>query len=118
MQQQSSIKYTVAASIWAIIVTLLLVLSGDAVDVQDDLLIPGLDKIAHVILFAILTFFVAKALKERQVQYKVWILFVLISLYGMSTELIQLYLEDRHGDIYDFAADVVGVVIALLILRR
>lgn len=118
MQQQSSIKYTVAAFVWAIVVLLLLVLPVDTDIVPDGLSIPGLDKMVHLILFAILTFLVAKALEEKGMQYKVWQLFVLISLYGAVTELIQLYLEGRHGDIYDFMADAVGVLLALLILRR
>lgn len=118
MQQQSSIKYTIAASIWAILVLLLLVLPVDTDMVPDGLSIPGLDKMVHMILFAILTFLIAKALDEKGMQYKVWILFVLVSLYGAATELIQLYLEGRHGDVYDFMADAAGVLIALLILRR
>ena len=118
MQQQSSIKYTVAAFIWAMIVLLLLVLPVDTDMVPDSLSIPGLDKMVHFVLFAILSLLVAKALEEKRIQYKVWQLFVFISLYGAVTELIQLYLEGRHGDVYDFMADAVGVLLALLILKR
>ncbi len=118
MQQQSSIKYTCAATVWTLVVLLALFLPARAIDAPESLSIPGLDKAVHFILFAILTFLIAMALRERGISYKAWMLCLILGLFGLSTELIQTLIEDRNGDILDFGADMAGVVIALLIIKH
>ena len=59
-------------------------------------LFEGADKVVHVAIFAVLSFF--------------WLCFILLLLYGIATELAQEYMHmGRSGDPLDLLADALGI---------
>lgn len=72
-----------------------------------------LDKVAHVGLFLIVTWLGLRAGIPRR-----WLV-PLMMLQAAGSELAQLYLlPSRGGDWADFAADVIGITLALLLHRE
>lgn len=117
MQQQSSIKYTFAAIVWLATVLVLLLVPPGNLAAHESLKLPGLDKIIHFMLFAILTFLFAKAIEEHRLSMNVWTLGLSISAFAGITEIAQTFIKNRNGDILDLCADVLGVIAVLLILK-
>lgn len=62
------------------------------------------DKIAHFVIFFLLTALTWKAFKLR-----FWIALLLLGSYGLSIELIQHHLTVRNGDVWDFLVDLAGI---------
>ena len=77
------------------------------------------DKICHAGEYFILAFLILFAL-QRTTQFRFstsfWVTLALVTLYGLSDEIHQLYVPTRHCDIGDLLADISGVVILFLIL--
>jgi VanZ family protein len=79
------------------------------------------DKIEHCIAYFILSIFI---ILFNSMQGKFAILrkhpflfsFLFIALYGMFNELAQLYIPDRFCDFYDWLADVIGALIAIMLI--
>lgn len=117
MQQQSSIKYTVAAICWLIIVVFVLLSPRGNLPANESLNLPGLDKLVHFILFAILTFLIAMAIEERRFSIHVWLIGIGLCIFAGLTEIAQTFIQDRTGDILDLIADVFGVIAVLLICK-
>lgn len=78
------------------------------------------DKIIHIFIFGVQSFLVLIAFR---VQYLSgthrWvytsILVSITILFALLTEILQVYVFiGRHGNVYDFVADVVGVMVGLL----
>lgn len=71
------------------------------------------DKVAHVGLFLVVTWLGLRAGIPRR-----WLV-PLMLLQAAASELVQLYvLPSRGGDWADFAADVIGITVALLLHRE
>lgn len=117
MQQQNSIKYTSAAFIWLLFILVVLFMPTSSIEQPKLASFPGGDKIVHFILFAVLTFLVAMALKERKIRYTPMLLLLVLSSFGLTTELVQIFLEERNGDVWDWIADTAGVGCILLIFK-
>jgi VanZ family protein len=64
-----------------------------------------LDKLAHFIIFAVLSGLLWKGFKLRLIPA-----FIVLSGYGAAIELAQHYFTRRNGDWLDFIADIVGVI--------
>ena len=83
----------------------------------------GLDKVAHIIMFAGFGFLSIWGYreqfehKERKGKYKSLILTFLISIIlGASTEIMQATIcIRRSGSVYDFIADVIGSLLGIAI---
>lgn len=83
----------------------------------------GLDKVAHIIMFAgfgFLSIWGYRAQfeqKERKEKYKSLILTFLISVvFGASTEIMQATICIRRaGSVYDFIADAIGSLLGIAI---
>ncbi len=117
MQQRSSIKYTCAAIAWTIMVSYALMMPAREIQSPDGFSFPGQDKVVHMLLFAVLTFLLAKALRERSINWNKVKLFFALSLFGLITELVQFKIPDRSADILDLCADVIGVIVGLILIR-
>jgi len=117
MQQQSSIKYTSAATVWGIFTLYGLFRPISELKKHSNFFLPGGDKLIHLILFAVLTYLVVKAIKERKYQLRPWLTFSAISIFALMTEIVQHFIAYRTGDVLDFIADVVGVCLGLLIFK-
>ena len=83
---------------------------------------PHLDKIVHVIEFAILGMFTMRAFnsltKLRSIKVKICLSVSICVIWAISDELHQLYVPGRQADFFDFIADVLGVCLALWLFSR
>ena len=76
-----------------------------------DVSLPVSDKVVHFVLYAVLGatlgwgYFVAPGAVGH------WLLLGLGAVYGLSDEWHQLYVPGRTFDLFDWAADVAGVVV-------
>jgi VanZ family protein len=85
--------------------------------------LPGLDKLAHAVVYALLAFLAARAfatLPLRATARGVSGAAVLFAaLYGLSDEVHQAFVPGRTADIWDLAADLAGALAgAFLYYRR
>lgn len=118
MRQLRNIKYSVLCALWFAEVVYALLLLPPNINSKPQLSIPGADKVAHFVLFAVLTFLLVKALKERSIQVKIPVIFTVLLFFAIATEVIQGYfLEHRTGDLWDLVADMLGVVVVLFLIN-
>ena len=70
---------------------------------------------AHVFLFAVLAFLLARALGRRA---RAWLIaLAAVALYAASDELHQAFVPGRHPDLLDLVCDLVGAALGLLCWR-
>lgn len=73
--------------------------------------ITGLDKIVHAVFYGIFAFFIFGGSRR-------YLLSLLIaSLYGITDEFHQSFIEGRDSDVWDWVADTVGASLVLLGIR-
>lgn len=79
-----------------------------------------LRKAAHLFVFGVLAWLVARALRGDGigVRASIWGAFLLTLLYAVSDEWHQTFVEGRVGHATDVAIDMVGASIALVLLAR
>lgn len=80
-----------------------------------DVSIGGYDKLIHLIMFAVWAVAVRYDFRTKPVGNIAIILAGL--LFSCLTEVLQILVEGRSFDIYDMAADTIGVVVGLLISK-
>lgn len=99
---------------WLLVVTLLLVLPGQALPQETWLSKIQFDKIVHVGLFAVLTWLFCRGWYQNGItQERLKRIFIYITLaaalYGLAMEFIQKYcVPFRSFDVYDVIADAGG----------
>lgn len=75
--------------------------------------LPGADKVIHVLIFAIPVFLCGR------LTGRVGLVAGLFAVHAVLSELIQWrFVPYRYGDVWDAAADLAGIAIAVLLLRR
>lgn len=83
--------------------------------------IPGADKVAHALAYAVLAALVLRALwadETRPVAVGVLVLgAALAAAYGATDELHQRVVEGRSCDLFDWTADAVGAMLAAVAWR-
>src|SRR5262249_3491620 len=85
---------------------------------------PGGDKVAHLTVYGILSFLVARALYLGTGLPISSVFFggaLISTLYGISDEIHQIYVPGRSSDVMDVCADAVGCLLgaaAIVILHR
>ncbi|OCW97677.1 VanZ family protein [Alishewanella sp. HH-ZS] len=67
--------------------------------------IANLDKLAHFLIFVVLSWLFFKGFR-----LVFWKLFLLLALYGALIEVVQEHFTRRHGDIWDWLADIAGIL--------
>lgn len=82
-------------------------------------MIPHLDKIVHLIMYAVMTIFIIPVHLKQKNYSKTYLFSGSISfLTGIAFELVQKYLtDDRSASLLDIIANTLGVVIGLLMYR-
>lgn len=81
--------------------------------------IPFIDKFIHLVEYGILGFLFYRALKVSKLSSRVFLLTVIFSiLYALSDELHQLFVPGRKFDLWDLAADSLGVILVALYLKH
>ena len=81
-----------------------------------DVSIGGFDKVIHVVMF--LTWAIAVRFDFRSRSFSAWVVFLTGIVFSLLTEILQRLVEGRSFDIYDMAADAVGLLIGLLIGKK
>ncbi len=100
--------------LWAIIIAFLLLMPGDKLPKDNLLNIPYFDKVVHFILFLLLEVLLLIDLKASGRYYNNQILkfTALVIGYALLSEWLQYLLTvSRHGDWYDFIADIAGIAV-------
>lgn len=100
---------------WAIILAILMLLPQD--NFPDSKLL-SYDKLAHVGVFASLSFLILLGflIKERKHTRKQLVITLTISIvYGSFLEYLQTYVPGRMTDLYDFIANCTGGVVGVII---
>jgi len=81
--------------------------------------IPFIDKLIHLIEYGILGFLFYRALRVSRLAKQVFILAIIFSiLYALSDEIHQYFVPGREFDLWDLAADSLGIVLVALYLNR
>lgn len=74
--------------------------------------LPGLDKLVHAGVYALLAFLAARAFATLPRSYAprtlAWAAVVFAVLYGLSDEVHQAFVPERTADIWDLVADALG----------
>lgn len=72
----------------------------------------GFDKIVHIGMFTVWAWAIRWDFQSEKFPYA--IVFVTGLLFSLLTEVLQLLVEGRSFDIYDMAADMIGLALGLL----
>ena len=84
--------------------------------------LPGLDKLAHFAVYALLAFLAARAFATMpfpdQARVVPWAAASFAALYGISDEIHQSFVPGRSADAWDWGADVFGAIVGALFFRR
>lgn len=76
----------------------------------------GADKVAHIIMYAFLGWLTIWTSPVKRIQS---MLILLAFLIAAGTELVQHYLIlNRSGDVLDFAANCIGLIVVILTLKQ
>ena len=82
--------------------------------IDTPLLFPGQDKLFHLIVFGILGFFMMGAMKITGNGYhrsQVWMVVLIVILYGISDEFHQYFVPGRSTESLDALADGIGGIL-------
>lgn len=78
----------------------------------------GADKLVHLALFAVQAFLSYRWLRSAGVSSPgAWTLVATV-VYGALTEILQVPIPDRHGDLRDLAADGLGALLGTMLAFR
>ncbi len=111
------------SSVWTIIIILATTLPSSSIPKNSLLQIPHFDKLVHFTLFFVLALFILSERNSLRLQGQLTnraITFALsISIaYGLIIELLQYFLlPTRSGSLYDFMANVLGGIMAVVLYR-
>jgi VanZ family protein len=101
---------------WAGVILTLSALPGRDLPEVD---IIHIDKLAHVIVYAILSLFLGFSFKELSWKKVVLGAFIFTVSYGMAMELMQdRFFEERFFDWYDALANSLGAIVGIVIFRK
>jgi hypothetical protein len=110
------IKFYYKSITWAIIIAYLLFTPGNELPKIKFLNFYGADKLIHIILFMVfqfLTLFDSLTLLHIIKLRKILLLIIITLSYAISSEIIQqFFIENRQGSVFDFIADMVGIILA------
>jgi VanZ family protein len=78
-----------------------------------DVSIGGFDKVVHMGMFALWAIAVRYDFDTKP--FKFFIVFLAGIFFSILTEILQLMIEGRNFDVYDMAADGIGLIAGLLV---
>jgi hypothetical protein len=117
-------RWIIASIFWALVILVLCSIPGKDLPTASWFELISLDKWVHAAMFAIQYLFLIRAFTDRFISdifrsSKNWWAVLIAVFYGAFTEYYQhAFLTDRVADIYDFIANIIGVLIGLLIYKR
>lgn len=103
-----------------LVCTLVLILSVINTGVLPKTDVPSADKIVHSIMYfgisGILMLNQTRYLREKISRNQMWFAFLFSVGFGTLMEIIQHFLPWRSGSIYDFIANTLGVIVAIVVM--
>ena len=103
-----------------LVCTLVLILSVINTGVLPKTDVPSADKIVHTIMYFGITLILmlnqTRYLREVIRRKQMWFTFLFSVSFGTLMEVIQHFLPWRSGSIYDFIANTIGVIIAIVVM--
>ena len=103
-----------------LVCTLVLILSVINTGVLPKTDVPSADKIVHTIMYFVITLILilnqTSYLRERITKRKLYFAFLFSVGFGTLMEIIQHFLPWRSGSVYDFIANTLGVLLAIVII--
>lgn len=103
-----------------LVCTLVLILSVINTGVLPKTDVPSADKIVHTIMYFCITLILmlnqTRYLREVISRKQMWFTFLFSVSFGTLMEVIQHFLPWRSGSIYDFIANTIGVIIAIVVM--
>ena len=103
-----------------LVCTLVLILSIINTGVLPKTDVPSADKIVHTIMYFGITLILmlnqTRYLREVISRKQMWFAFLFSVSFGTLMEIIQHFLPWRSGSIYDFIANTIGVIIAIVVM--
>lgn len=103
-----------------LVCTLVLILSVINTGVLPKTDVPSADKIVHTIMYFGITLILmlnqTHYLREVISRKQMWFAFLFSVSFGTLMEVIQHFLPWRSGSIYDFIANTIGVIIAIVVM--
>ena len=106
------IFFKVSAIVWALVIFVLTVIPIDAAPKT----FQGSDKLAHLIIFSVLSFLVSGSIQKKSRNYLL-VAALLSVTFGTCTELLQNVVPGRKADIYDLIFNVIGSLIGLYLFK-
>lgn len=80
--------------------------------------IPNIDKLVHAGMFAFLTLcFYGEYFFEKRKIPSLFLPWIILEGFAITTELLQYLAEGRSCDLKDFVADTIGIIITIVIIR-
>ena len=76
--------------------------------------IPGLDKVAHFGLYAVLGYLVARALAVPRTRVALFAALAGITVFGLLDEVHQAWIPGREASVGDWIADVLGAATGII----
>ncbi len=76
-----------------------------------------LRKLAHIFVFFVLTYLVAKSLNNAK-RLHLWFIIIAIIYYSFIDEIHQANIITRHGNYLDILIDSVGVFLGILLFEK
>lgn len=79
------------------------------------------DKVLHFIEYfffgiTLISLFVAN-FPQKRTKYIIWVVFLTGSLFALSDEIHQYFVPGRNCDFWDWVADSIGIIVALMLLK-
>ena len=81
--------------------------------------IPHLDKVAHLLMFAILAVFVQRSSRSTNIRMNmIWVTIIYCGILSVTTEVLQIFIPGRNCDVLDLIADMVGAGAGIFAFRN
>ena len=116
-------KYLLPVILWSLVILWLISIPGGNIPKTPFLSIPHFDKLVHFGIFAVFAFLLNYGLSKQSSvscqkhQYNISLLIGVI--YSGGTELLQyMFIVGRFGEIWDFAANMAGCCVGLLVFKH
>ncbi len=107
--------------VWAIMILVLMTMSGNSFPKFDLINILSLDKFVHTFVFFILQLLLCYGFykqKNKLKRFPILISSIITFTYGIGTEIVQaVFSLNRKGDYLDVIANSIGIIIAILLCK-
>lgn len=115
-----AVRHYLFAIVWAIFMTLLILLPGHKMPETPRFI--GFDKIAHAGVFFVLTILASIGFKKHKEasglrSKTIFIVFLSCLLYGAGLEFVQGFVPEREFDIHDIFANISGVLLGIFAFK-